>query len=70
MVNAIKFYYHNVYYITEINTQVFRPRKENKLPKVLIKQDIQNIQNILLAIDNLKHKIIISALYSGGTKIV
>ncbi len=65
MVNAIKFYYHQVLNKKEINFQVFRPRKEHRLPKVLSKQDIQNI---LLAIDNLKHKTMISILYSAGLR--
>ncbi len=65
MVNAIKFYYHEVLNKKEMNFQVFRPRKENRLPKVLSKQDVQNI---LLAIDNLKHKTMISILYSAGLR--
>ncbi|AZQ65390.1 recombinase [Flammeovirga pectinis] len=64
--NAIKFYFEK---IVGMDTQYFhvdRPRKEEKLPNVLSKQEVISIIN---ACKNLKHKAIIMLIYSAGLRI-
>ena len=64
-INAIKFYYEKVlnrqkqYYLIE------RPRTAIKLPNVLSKEEISRL---IKTIDNIKHKCIISAIYSAGLR--
>lgn len=64
-INAIKFYYEKVlgrkteYYTIE------RPRKETLLPKVLSKEEIGKI---LKSTNNLKHRCILSLIYSAGLR--
>ncbi len=64
-VNSIKFYYEIVLGMPNRFYAIERPRKQQKLPEVLSKEEI------LLMIDrtnNLKHKCIISLLYSAGLR--
>ena len=42
-----------------------RPRSENKLPKVISKEEVLAIIN---ATNNIKHKCIVSLLYSAGLR--
>lgn len=66
MINAIKqFYYINYNKNLEIN-KIERPKSPKKLPSVLSKQEIISILN---SISNLKHKTILSLIYSGGLRI-
>jgi len=64
-INAIKFYYEKVLGLPHQYYKIERPKKENKLPKVLSKEEISLIFS---RIENLKHKMIISLLYSGGLR--
>lgn len=51
----------------EVNTlQIERPKKEKKLPAVL---SIEEVKAIFNNITNLKHKTLLSLLYSGGLRI-
>ena len=65
-INAIKFYYERVLggqrklYVLE------RPKKEKILPTVLSEQEVVAI---LKACDNLKHKAILTLIYSAGLRI-
>ncbi len=65
-INAIKFYYERVLggqrklYVLE------RPKKEKTLPTVLSEQEVVAI---LKACDNLKHKAILTLIYSAGLRI-
>jgi len=65
-INAIKFYYervlggHRKFYFLE------RPNKEKSLPMVL---NLEEITSILKALTNLKHKAIITLIYSAGLRI-
>jgi site-specific recombinase XerD len=65
-INAIKFYYERVLggqrklYVLE------RPKKEKTLPTVLSEQEVVAI---LKASDNLKHKAILTLIYSAGLRI-
>lgn len=66
-INAIKFFkekilkQHKHYYDLE------RPRKQEQLPKVLSKEEI----NLLIKhTNNIKHKCIVELLYSGGLRTI
>jgi integrase/recombinase XerD len=66
-INAIKFYYAKVLNRLEIGlTEIDRPAKEKKLPKVLSNQEVAAI---LKAVANLKHRCLLLLLYSGGLRI-
>ncbi len=64
-INAIKFYYEKVLNGRLPYFSIDRPRKESKLPNVLSKKDILKI---LDSTENLKHKCVISILYSAGLR--
>jgi len=64
-INAIKFYYEVVLDMPNRFYAIERPRKEKKLPKVLSKEDVLSMINTS---QNLKHKCIISLLYSAGLR--
>ena len=64
-INAIKFYYEKVMGKEKLVFSIERPRRERKLPDVLDKTDIQKI---ISATTNLKHKCIISLIYSAGLR--
>jgi site-specific recombinase XerD len=64
-INSIKFYYESVLGMPNRFYEIERPRKEKKLPKILSKEDILNIIDNT---NNLKHKCIISLLYSSGIR--
>jgi site-specific recombinase XerD len=66
-INAIKFYYTKVLNRLEMGlTEVDRPAKEKKLPKVLSKEEVAAI---LKAVTNVKHRCLLLLLYSGGLRI-
>lgn len=65
MINAIKFYYEVVKEMPNRFYSIERPRKEQKLPQVLSKQEVQAL---IANTANIKHKCIISLLYSGGLR--
>lgn len=66
-INAIKFYYTKVLNRVEMGlTEIDRPNKEKKLPKVLSQQEVAAI---LKAAVNLKHRCLLLLLYSGGLRI-
>lgn len=64
--NAFRYYFN----IVEENPlklrNIKRPREHRKLPKVLSQPEIQRLIN---AADNLKHKAIMMVLYSGGLRL-
>lgn len=62
IINALKFYYGEILkkkFIYEVK----RPRKDKKLPVVLSKEEVKKI---LDGITNIKHKVILMLMYSGG----
>ncbi|MDX1363536.1 MAG: tyrosine-type recombinase/integrase [Arenibacter latericius] len=64
-INAIKFYYEVVMDMPNRFYEIERPRREFKLPKVISKVEVLSlIENA----NNLKHKCIISLLYSSGLR--
>jgi integrase/recombinase XerD len=65
MINSIKFYYEIVLGMPNRFYSVDRPRKKSSLPKVL---SIEEIGNIIEATNNIKHRCIVSVLYSAGLR--
>ena len=65
MVNSIKFYYEVVHEMPNRFYAIERPRKEHRLPNVLSKEEVRNM---IKTTKNLKHKCIISLLYSSGMR--
>lgn len=64
-INAIKFYYEHVLGRPVKTYYIQRPRREKKLPGVLSEQEVQLILNNT---ENLKHKAILSLIYSAGLR--
>jgi len=64
-INAIKFYYEVVLGMPNRFYDIERPRKANKLPKVLSKEDVFMIIDNT---NNIKHRCIVSLLYSAGLR--
>jgi len=64
-INAIKFYYEKVLGRKKEYYHLSRPRREKKLPNVLL---IEEVELILKQCTNLKHKCILITLYSGGLR--
>lgn len=65
-INAIKFYYEQVLGRKREFYHIKRPRKENKLPIVLSKEEVQNLIN---QISNKKQKTVVSLIYSSGLRV-
>lgn len=65
MVNAIKFYYEIVLDMPNRFYAIERPRKEHKLPKVISKEEVLAI---ITHTNNIKHRCIVSLLYSAGLR--
>ncbi|TXE02005.1 tyrosine-type recombinase/integrase [Algoriphagus aquimarinus] len=65
-INAIKFYFEKVLGGKRKLYFVERPRQEQSLPTVC---SVEEIQQILSTIKNLKHKAILSTIYSAGLRI-
>jgi site-specific recombinase XerD len=64
-INSIKFYYEKVLGREKEYYKIERPRKERKLPTVLTKREVQQI---LENIKNVKHKCILTTIYSAGLR--
>ena len=65
-INAIKFYYEQVLNMPQRFYDIERPRKEQKLPDVLSKEEVKAMINVT---ENLKHKAILITLYSCGLRL-
>jgi site-specific recombinase XerD len=65
MINSIKFYYEVVKEMPNRFYSVERPRKEHALPKVI---SLEEVQSIIRNTNNIKHKCIVSLLYSAGLR--
>ncbi|MCF6350547.1 MAG: site-specific integrase [Flavobacteriaceae bacterium] len=65
MVNSIKFYYEIVLGMPNRFYEIERPRKEFLIPKVISKEEVLLMISLT---NNLKHKCIISLLYSSGLR--
>lgn len=64
-INSIKFYYELILQMPNRFYSIERPFKEQRLPKVLSKQEVKQIID---ACQNIKHKCILSLLYSSGLR--
>ncbi|CDF79072.1 tyrosine-type site specific recombinase [Formosa agariphila KMM 3901] len=64
-INSIKFYYETVLGMPNRFYKIERPRKAKKLPKILSKADVLKVIDHT---NNLKHKCIVSLLYSSGIR--
>ena len=64
-INSIKFFYEKVLGKGRHVYEIERPRKETLLPDVLSKEEVGNILN---ASTNMKHKTMLSAIYSCGLR--
>lgn len=64
-INAIKFYYEVVLEMPNRFYAVERPRAEEKLPEILAKEEVLKI---IEHTNNIKHRCIVSLLYSAGLR--
>jgi integrase/recombinase XerD len=64
-INSIKFYYEMVLGMPNRFYSIERPKKEKKLPVVLSKE---NVRRLIDNSNNIKHRCIISLLYSAGLR--
>lgn len=64
-INAIKFYYEKILGRGKEYYEIYRPKKEFKLPKVLSKNEIKKI---LDSCNNIKHYCILMLIYSAGLR--
>ena len=65
MINSIKFYYEVVLEMPNRFYSIERPRKKESLPKVI---SLAEVQQIIENTNNIKHKCIVSLLYSAGLR--
>ena len=65
LVNSIKFYYEKVLGMPNRFYSIDRPRKTKKLPKIVNKE---MAQTMIDSTSNIKHKSIVSVLYSAGLR--
>ena len=65
MINSIKFYYEVVKEMPNRFYSIERPRKKESLPKVISAEEVQMIINNT---NNIKHRCIVSLLYSAGLR--
>ncbi|WP_350112131.1 site-specific tyrosine recombinase/integron integrase [Fulvivirga sp.] len=66
IINSIKFYYEIVLGMPNRFYDIERPNAREKLPEVLSKEEVQRI---LTQTSNLKHRCILSTIYSAGLRI-
>jgi len=66
VINSVKFLYKKVLNKKYDKIDFSRPRKEKKLPKVI---DSKILKAKILAIENLKHKALLSLTYSCGLRV-
>lgn len=65
MINSIKFYYEVVMEMPNRFYSIERPIKRETLPKVI---SLEEVQSIIKNTNNIKHKCIVSLLYSAGLR--
>lgn len=65
MINSIKFYYEVVMEMPNRFYSIERPIKRESLPKVI---SLEEVQSIINNTNNVKHKCIVSLLYSAGLR--
>ncbi|MDA3939765.1 MAG: site-specific integrase [Spirochaetia bacterium] len=65
-INAIKFYFEKVLKRPVIHDLYKRPRNEKRLPAILSEEDVTRI---LVVLTNLKHRTILTTIYSSGIRL-
>ena len=65
-ISAFKTFNKLILRLDGINNKLLRPKKKKKLPKVLSKKEIKDI---IAAVDNLKHQLILILTYSAGLRV-
>lgn len=65
-VNAIKLYYRAIIGVEIDSKEIIRPAKAKQLPQVY---SLEEVQSIIKAIDNLKHRAIVFLIYSAGLRV-
>jgi len=65
-INAIKLYLHVHHLDVGSLTGIERPRKQQRLPNVLSREEVRRI---ILSTGNMKHKFLLSITYGGGLRI-
>lgn len=65
MINAVLYYYKNILNKPEFKNEILRPQKEHILPKVLSREEVERILNACI---NLKHKAMLCLIYSCGLR--
>jgi integrase/recombinase XerD len=65
-INAIKFYFETVLQRKDFFISMPRPKKPSKLPKSITQQDVRKL---FLAVDNLKHQVILKLVYGMGLRV-
>lgn len=65
VINAVKLFFRKIENSTMNVELVHRPKRYNPLPKVLSLEEVRDIINVL---DNIKHKCMISLIYSAGLR--
>jgi site-specific recombinase XerD len=65
-ISAVKFFLKVVLNKEDISVKIPRPKKEKRLPDVLSQKEVMSILNSL---DNLKHKLILTIIYSAGLRV-
>ena len=65
VISALKFYYRDVLH-KDVLKEIKRPRRDRKLPNVLSHDEVQKI---LEAHNNIKHKAILTLIYSSGLRV-
>lgn len=66
VINSIKFYYEKVLGRPKIKYRIQRPKKAHTLPNVLSQEEVLRL---ITTPANIKHKAILSLLYSGGLRL-
>lgn len=65
-ISAFKTFNNLILELDGINNKLLRPKKKKKLPKVLNKREVKEI---IAAVDNLKHQLILILTYSAGLRV-
>jgi site-specific recombinase XerD len=65
-VNAIKLYYREILHTNLELQAIIRPKRERTLPKVW---SLEEVGRIISCLKNLKHKALISVMYSSGLRV-
>ncbi|AFS79478.1 phage integrase family protein [Gottschalkia acidurici 9a] len=65
-ISAIKFMVNNVLSRSDISINMFRVKKEKKFPDILSQEEVTRILNV---VENHKHKVLLSLVYSAGLRV-